>query len=333
MTNENAQTSPAQRFPDLDSAIQTERASYSQYLLTHFGQHEWHTPEAERRDAYKWYEPHILKAFQNAHGNVDELFICKNIAAAALLTSQDDFYLQYDFGQFPAADQLLGQAHRIASDATQFLEGKDLRTCLEMLFDTTTAVLALMDQAARSEPGRDRSHAIKGDLLGELRKELDDASRFYIRSTQRPAQLNYFLGMNLGVLLVVGLMLAVVWSFSELESNFDVGPLLGSLGSGAVGAWISVTSRMASWSLSLDHQAGNKHLRILGLFRPVVGAVFATAIYFLISSEVLPITVDTSGRQELFFFIAVGFLAGFQERWAQDMLSVGQDRLKKASTN
>jgi hypothetical protein len=58
---------------------------------------------------------------------------------------------------------------------------------------------------------------------------------------------------------------------------------------------------------------------MLGTFRPVIGMVMGAAMWVLTASGVL--SIGPSDPSKLTFFrILTAFLAGFSERWAQDML-------------
>jgi hypothetical protein len=316
---------PATRFDHLEAALEKGHATIHQLLETHFGQRDWNQPDATLRSSYAWYEPQITDAFEKSSGRIADFYSCTNIHAAVLLTADDDvhnIHLYYDVGQCPEADELLAGAHRLATEAIQYLNGKDLRRCLEMIFDIANGTLGLMNQAAQENPGRQQILEVNSASLSLFAGDLTEAQKYFNRAVQRRSQIAYFWGMTAGLLIpgLVGSALAVAWL--QAESDFDFGPLIAALGAGAVGAWISVIQRMASSSLRLDYSAGFTQLLLLGLFRPVVGAVFGAALYFVIESEVLPLSVQSQGRNDLFFFIAVGFFAGFQERWAQDMLSL-----------
>ena len=52
--------------------------------------------------------------------------------------------------------------------------------------------------------------------------------------------------------------------------------------------------------------------------RPFIGATFAVAIYFGLSSGLLSIG---SVEESLSFYAVVAFLAGFSERWAKGVLT------------
>jgi hypothetical protein len=320
---------PGDRLPQLDAALEKGEATIHQLLETHFGQRDWQTPDSAQRDTYAWYYPRIRAAFEKKSGSIDEFYACTDIRAAVLLTSNDDLLLYYDVGQCPQADALLASSYRLATEVPQYLNGSDLRRCLEMIFDTLNGTLGMMNRAADSKLGQDQIITVNEETLTVYEGDLAHAQRFFDRATQRRSQITYFWGMTAGLAIpavVIG-CLTIVWI--QTDSDFDFGPLVGALGAGAIGAWISVIQRMASSSLQLDYSAGSSQLRLLGMFRPVVGAIFGAALYFVIESEVLPVAIRSDGRNDLFFFIAVGFIAGFQERWAQDMLTLSKNNLNR----
>ena len=88
-------------------------------------------------------------------------------------------------------------------------------------------------------------------------------------------------------------------------------------GAGAVGALVSVMLRMrpdTRTSFSVDYEVGRGPIFWLGAFRPVIGAIFACALYFALESDF--IQLGTINQQSTFTFYAfVGFLAGFSERF------------------
>ncbi len=57
-----------------------------------------------------------------------------------------------------------------------------------------------------------------------------------------------------------------------------------------------------------------------GLFKPFIGMSFAQLSYSLLKSGLLPINVSPS----MWLYITVGFLAGFSERLAKDLVAIGE---------
>jgi hypothetical protein len=59
----------------------------------------------------------------------------------------------------------------------------------------------------------------------------------------------------------------------------------------------------------------------MGMFRPLIGAIFGVALYFGIESGVLQFIKPPDDPKEVFFFFAfIAFLTGFSERWTSDVL-------------
>jgi hypothetical protein len=114
---------------------------------------------------------------------------------------------------------------------------------------------------------------------------------------------------------------AGAWAVTRLTPDFDAGgyTFVGCLIAGGMGAVVSVMSRMTFRTLSLDCGAGGSVLAMLGAFRPVIGMVMGAAMWVLTASGVLAIVPSDPGKLT-FFRILTAFLAGFSERWAQDML-------------
>jgi len=76
---------------------------------------------------------------------------------------------------------------------------------------------------------------------------------------------------------------------------------------------VRVSGRMRS-GFSVDYEVGRGPIFWLGAFRPVIGAIFASAVYFALESDF--IQLGTISQQSTFTFYAfVGFLAGFSERF------------------
>jgi hypothetical protein len=62
-------------------------------------------------------------------------------------------------------------------------------------------------------------------------------------------------------------------------------------------------------------------LYALGAYRPIVGAIFGVAMYFLVSTSLLQIEPKT---KSFAFYVTVAFLSGFSERWTRVILDGAQ---------
>jgi hypothetical protein len=103
------------------------------------------------------------------------------------------------------------------------------------------------------------------------------------------------------------------------DHTSPVGIGLVCFSAGAVGALISVMSRLSSNKVRVDWEFGKDTLRTLGSLRPFVGAVFGLMTYIALKSGVIGIDLSNSAGSS-YYFIVFSFVAGFSERLAQDML-------------
>ena len=133
--------------------------------------------------------------------------------------------------------------------------------------------------------------------------------------------------MLLGILPVIalGFLAAFVISlFNVLDiSDEGVRAFYGCYAAGAVGAIVSVLSRMGSKkdNFTIDHETPRWGLYALGSYRPIVGGLFGIAMYFLVSTRLLQIE---QGTKSFAFYVTVAFLSGFSERWTRVILSGAQ---------
>jgi hypothetical protein len=185
------------------------------------------------------------------------------------------------------------------------------------------------DARRRRADEKARRKAIIADLekkvsnaLGVAHKEATQAEDLCTQAVRRSALMAYFVGMLFGVVVftVVGSLFGLLLSSVSI-SGFNVQRFETVFISGAVGAVVSVMSRMSSDESWLEYETGRSYLRLLGMFRPLIGAIFGVALYVGITSGVLQFIKPPSDPNAVFFFFAfVAFLAGFSERWARDIL-------------
>jgi hypothetical protein len=84
---------------------------------------------------------------------------------------------------------------------------------------------------------------------------------------------------------------------------------------------------MTSGRLRLDTHAAPAMTMAYGAVRPAIGGVLGMALFVLFEGGLLP-AVEVADEARLPFYAAVGFLAGFNERFAQDMLA-GSEQLTR----
>ena len=123
------------------------------------------------------------------------------------------------------------------------------------------------------------------------------------------------------VLALAGWM-AVRYGANQLSEPSEPGSLTAAIIGGAAGAVISVTRRMTANTLVLDFSASKKQKLALGMLRPIVGAVFGAVVYFAMVGGLLAVNAKTGKDASiaLAFFAVAGFVSGFSERFATDVL-------------
>ena len=153
--------------------------------------------------------------------------------------------------------------------------------------------------------------------------EIAEAEAKFERAAQRYARGKYSQGMIFGA-VGIGLfccVLAIAFDAHHVPAWYGVAAL-----AGGIGAIVSVLQRMASGKLKLEYDAGDSTLITLGAVRPLLGAIFGAVLFCAIEGGWLP-AVSVETNHELAFYSVLGFLAGFNERFAQDMLVVSAGTL------
>jgi hypothetical protein len=153
--------------------------------------------------------------------------------------------------------------------------------------------------------------------MHDFQVEVRDAQSQFRRAAQRTAQSRYWQGTLIGALLLAVITAIGGIAFAATGTSAAYGI---ALPAGALGAMVSVLQRMSSGKLKLEYEAGRDLLEVFGAVRPFIGAIFGLAVMALLLGGFVPSIVVPAG-EKLAFFAALGFLAGFNERWAQDMLN------------
>jgi hypothetical protein len=180
----------------------------------------------------------------------------------------------------------------------------------------------------RREPTPDELASFTAELA-VLRTQTTAAERLFRLAAADSAQARYSVGMLVGGvgLLVFSAAIGAAFLHWNVEAAAAVAMPIGGLG-----AIISALQRMHSGNLQLDYQATAERLLRFGAIRPFIGAVFGMFLTALLYAGQLPaLDVPTTVGGELAFFSVIGFLAGFNERFAQDVVSDSAKRLKPPS--
>jgi hypothetical protein len=264
----------------------------------------------------------LVHNFEAEHGRILRSYFARHCLAAAVLTCDDEIEVVLA-RDVPSSEliQIIRRAQALGYQAWHRLERFDRSLCQRMIFSVILEVLRRLDQSHKEAS---TTAALTQRELASLRANLDEAEDFMLRCATRRAQTEYLRGMlNRGSLLLVVLVgLAAATWFANASFSDVVGQLVLVAIAGAVGATVSVMWRMTSGTFSinlptLDYGTARSQLRLMGALRPAIGGVFALAVFVLAMSPILPLQTDT--RRDTYLLVALGFLAGFSERFAQDM--------------
>ena len=288
----------------------------------------------------------VRAAFEREHGRIVSEYWCRRFPSAVVLTARPAsglvrlvrspslvFHRASDWAT-KDEPEIAAQMHRcdeLAARGTQVLTGVRKRICMQLVMASASHLLSLVDArdggdesgTAREEHAEVNRKKIAAAIEQE-RRSLDKAEAYYHDAATGQAQVVYFAGMAI-VMLLFGLfaLLGTVlgWLWTSLPGIED-GEFYGCLAAGAVGAVVSVIQRINSGRFELEYDVGRRYVCFLGGLRPTIGAVFGLALYFAINSEILKLfAVPNEGTGRLYALLVIAFLGGFSERWAQDSLT------------
>jgi hypothetical protein len=177
----------------------------------------------------------------------------------------------------------------------------------------------------RKEEDRRRIEDAKANAFAVIEADIAQTEDICRRAVRRRALMAYFYGMLAGVAVFTALGVAIGIALGRVDiAGFDLSEFITTFVAGAVGAIVSVMSRMSSGKLEIEYETRRSFLALLGGFRPLIGAIFGVALYFGMASGILPIEPPRDQNEVFFFFTFLAFLAGFSERFAQDMFVTSQ---------
>jgi hypothetical protein len=308
--------------------------------------------EAKQRNEFVELYPALREMFAKPRGGIVTAVFCRNIRVAAALTSSDRaannpegvmdlaiaggsdkqkrdaavsaaIHVEPSLGD-PVdwrAKALIFTCQRLHNRAIEFLTSKPRKISMRTIFGVLVALLGMLD--ARQRDGG----TLKAEELACFEGELKRAERYIERSMQNQAQLEYFLGMLWSWLVLVGLFGALA-GVAELQGRLTLmkEPLVLAAIAGGLGAVVSVMQRMTSGRLRLAAEGGRRTMHILGAIRPVLGAILGVVLVVFILGKLMPFDGKVVTTATLPYFVGLAFVAGFSERFAQDMLSSAGDR-------
>ena len=156
------------------------------------------------------------------------------------------------------------------------------------------------------------------DLVTRGRSEIIEIEKYYDRAATNAARFLYFWGMLIGAVIagafavLIALIAAASFDVIKLDST-STRFFFACYTAGALGAIVSVLTRMRSDRFALDYEVGRMPAFWLGSFRPFIGAIFGLVVYFALQSELVQLQKPVETKA-FFFFAFLAFVAGFSER-------------------
>jgi hypothetical protein len=185
------------------------------------------------------------------------------------------------------------------------------------------AALRQDEKAAALKAERER---LTSAALTVVSTRLEEARATLLRQARAQSTRLYIYGVGAGLVVMVGVALVVGLVLGR--TNEHIQELGLAIGAGGVGAFISVLTRLVNSSLKIDLNVSRVEVLMAGASRVFIGAVFgAVVVVFGVSKLISLPTGDPNA--ENFLWAALGFLAGFSERWVQDLLGTVESTSKK----
>lgn len=217
----------------------------------------------------------------------------------------------------PLIEEGLWKARRYYLEADQCRSAPRYNSIVRDVFTLIVNLLSLADAEAMKgyDPGR------TARALPKIEEEFRRVEAVIDRALLIEARQVYLAGMFMGALALGGGVLLIRYLVSVF-SQVDIDTLgLGVVIAGGAGAILSVMTRLTANNLSVDPGVGSRLILLAGSFRPLIGGLFAFALYVFVQGGLLPIEVTATGVEATYFYLGVAFLAGFSERFAQDAVT------------
>jgi hypothetical protein len=265
----------------------------------------------------------FLDRFEAQNGTIVNQYWCTTEASGIALTIKRKPFLIADIVRLhwatdwstkdkPKLMRLLYECETQAVKIQEVLRDTSRRLAIQSLFNVISFVLAFAETPHASDP------KAVAEISRSTRSGLKDIHDYYCHAAERSGQITYVGGMLFGM-VIPALISVAGWIVIGNNHGSAVGIGLLCFSAGAVGALVSVMSRLSSGKVRVDWEFGKDTLRTLGSLRPFVGAVFGLITFLALKSGVIGIDLANKAGSS-YYFVVFAFAAGFSERLAQDML-------------
>jgi hypothetical protein len=265
----------------------------------------------------------FVARFEDANGPIVNQYWCTTEASGIALTIKRRPLLLADTVRLhwatdwstkdkPKLMRLLYECETLGVRVQEVLRDTSRRLAIQSVFNVISFVLAFAETPHASD------EKALAEITRTTRAGLKEIHTYYCHAAERSGQITYVGGMLFGMVFPFFISIAG-WILVGNNHGSAVGIGLLCFSAGAVGALVSVMSRLSSGKVRVDWEFGKDTLRTLGSLRPFVGAVFGLITYLALKSGVVGIDLANNAGSS-YYFVVFSFAAGFSERLAQDML-------------
>jgi hypothetical protein len=319
--------------------------------------------DSKEAEACEYYTNELWTCYQQVHGQATNYYFATELPAIVVLTDRDelDFFCPPKelVELTPKFETTLWSCIAQSQEITQVLWGaQSKKILLKQLYWLVVYLVSVLESQVTSESSRagrngdaDRTAALPAvaaeavEVLAEdgaeppdlgrtsrnrvaaaLRyadEHLEGVSQNLDQFARRDAQQRYLSGaFSCASAMFLLLLAGAFGGFDPLQTEVVV--ILVALGSGGIGALVSVMLRVTNQPLQIDYHAGKSLMFFAGVFRPLIGALFGLIFFVLLNAGILQAVKLPDEREKFLYFVAaITFLAGFSERRAQDILVRG----------
>ena len=313
--------------------------SFPELVWAHFlWQREVHEHEILHGEAERDFQ-RLLKSFEREKGQIQHAYWCTREASAAAITAQRPYGKLGEWLRLHPVVRLHAVTHWVTRDQpdiagllhrceamsvkfTELLRHGTQQIAMEWLLAIAGHLLGFADKSPAPTEAESKA------MAESTERELAELEAYYRRAGEETGRIVYFWGMMIGIaaLGVIGAVgAALLWQIGELDWHDPATQnLFASYTMGAVGAVVSVLSRMASGKrerFHVDFEVGRPPIRRVASFRPFIGAVFALVLYFALRGDVIQLGAENGKQAPLEYYAVLSFFAGFSERWVRGVLS------------
>ncbi len=341
---------PAQ--PSAGEPVELEIVTFSDLVRAHWAwEHELYEHERHNRQPDKAIEREFRRKwrqFEGRYGRIDDAYWSVRDASAVAFT------IRHKHSRWRPDPELIPRFHRTTDWATrdepdiaaaldecetlavrveEILRGPSELIALRRINAVASHLLGFVDRewgrrpppaAGQRTPAKVHQEDPKA-FVDRQRKELERVESFYGQTGSGQARILFFWGMAQGLLalvLLTGLAVGLTWLVDGLDGGGthwgELQLFVISVMAGALGALLSVLSRMASLTgkFALDHEVGRKNVRWIGIYRPFVGGIFGVATFLMLASGILQ-TQSPGDEKDFAYYGILSLFSGFFERFTK----------------